>query len=202
MEILTLKLKSKNNANVFICLTDVGEFELHSDIIVKNGIKKGYFDDDKFYVSVQESSEIIAFNLATKYISCKLKTEQQIKDYLYKKNYHKRTVDAVVEKLKEYKIIDDKSYAETYARSNSNYSRNKLKQKLFASGLKSQVVEESLVEVDDLLSCKKNAEKYLRNKEADKATMKKMIRRLQGMGYTWDTIKSVLNILKYEMDED
>ena len=202
MEIFSLKLKSKNNANVFICSTDVGEFELHSDAIVKLGIKIGTFDDEKFFESVQSSSEIIAFNLATKYISSKLKTEQQIKDYLYKKEYHKQTVDAVINKLVEYKIIDDKNYAESYAKSNPNFSFNKLKQKLFSSGVKSQIVEDSLTDVDDSESCVRNAEKYLRNKTIDKQTIEKLIRRLQGMGYTWDTIKSTLNHLKCETEEN
>lgn len=201
MEILSLKLKSKNNANVFLCVTDAGEFELHSDIIVKNGIKVGEVDSENFLLSAQESSEIIAFNLAMKYISSKLKTEQQIKDYLYKKEYHKQTVDAVLEKLKEYKIIDDKNYAESYAKSNPNFSKNKLKQKLFMNGIKSQIVDESLSEIDDYESCKKNAEKYLRNKTLDKATIEKLIRRLQGMGYNWDAIKSTLNELKCELED-
>ena len=201
MEIYSLKLKSKNNANVFICATDCGEFELHSDIIVKANIKIGSVEDEKFYQAVQESSEIIAFNVAMKYISSKLKTEHQIKDYLYKKEYHKQTVDVVIEKLKEYKIIDDKMYAESYAKSNPNFSKNKLKQKLFLSGVKSQIVDESLTEIDDETSCKKNAEKYLKNKIVDKATLEKLIRRLQGMGYNWETIKSTLNQLKCEIEE-
>lgn len=200
MEILNLKLKSKNNANIFICSTNDGEYELYSDVIVKAGIKVGDFDNEKFFESVRLSEEIIAFNLAIKYISNKLKTEQQIKDYLYKKEYHKSTIDSVISKLKDYKIIDDKTYAETYARSNPNFSKNKLKQKLFMSGIKSQVVEESLIDIDDLSSCKKNAEKYLRNIELDKQTIDKLIRRLQGMGYTWETIKSTLNCLKCEIE--
>lgn len=202
MEILNLKLKSRNNPNVFISTTAHGEFELHSDVIVKAGIKIGEIDDEKFYIAVQESSEIIAFHLATKYISSKLKTEQQIKDYLYKKDYHKPTVDSVIIKLKEYKIIDDKNYAETYAKSNPNFSKNKLKQKLFASGVKSNIVEDSLEDVDDFKSAKIHAEKYLKNKVADKQTIEKLIRRLQGMGYTWDVIKSTLNYLKYETEEN
>lgn len=201
MEILSLKLKSKTNPNVFICSTDSGDHELHSDVIVKCGIKVGVFEDEKFYLAVEESGEIIAFNLATKYISSKLKTERQIKDYLYRKEFHKSTVDVVVEKLKEYKIIDDQTYAESYAKSNPNFSKNKLKQKLFMSGVKSQIVDDSLSEVDDLTSCKKNAEKYLRNKTVDKQTIEKLIRRLQGMGYTWETIKSTLNFFKCETDE-
>ena len=201
MDILNLKLKSKNNANVFICSTNEGEFELHSDIIVKSGIKIGEIEDEKFYNAVQESGEIIAFNLAAKYVGSRLKTEQQIKDYLYKKDFHKPTVDVVIEKLKEYKIIDDKNYAETYARSNPNFSKNKLKQKLFMSGVKSQIVDESLLEVDDESSCKKNAEKYLRNKIINKQIIEKLIRRLQGMGYSWETIKYTLNYLKFEEND-
>ena len=200
MEIYSLKLKTKTNANVFMCSTENGEFELHSDIIVKSGIKVGEFNDERFKQAVQESAEIIAFNIATKYISSRLKTEQQIKDYLYKKEYHKQTVEKVVEKMKEYKIIDDKNYAESYAKSNPNFSKNKLKQKLFSSGIKSDIVDESLFEIDDNESCFKNAEKFLRNKVMDKQTIEKLIRRLQGMGYTWEIIKSTLNRLKYQID--
>jgi len=200
MKILNLRLKSKNNPNIFLCLTENGEFELHSDIIVKSGIKVSDLDDEKFFSAVQESSEIIAFNLATKYISSKLKTEQQIREYLYKKNYHKTTVESVIKKLKEYKIIDDKIYAESYAKSNPNFSKNKLKQKLFSVGLKSDIVDETLIDVDDVESAKKNALKFLRNKVLDKSTIEKLIRRLQGMGYNWETIKSTLNFLKCEID--
>ena len=201
MEIISLKLKSKRNANVFICSTDVGDYELHSDIIVKNGIKIGEFNDEKFHFSVQESSEIIAFNLGAKYVGSRLKTEQQIKDYLYKKEYHKQTVDAVIEKMKEYKIIDDKTYAETYVRSNPNFSKNKLKQKLFLSGVKANTIDENLTDIDDCSSCLRNAEKYLRNKVVDKQTIEKLIRRLQGMGYNWDAIKHALNHFKCNIED-
>ena len=43
-------------------------------------------------------------------------------------------------------------------------TKNKLKQKLYASGVKSAVVADSVAEVDDYSSCLYHAEKYLRNK--------------------------------------
>ena len=42
----------------------------------------------------------------------------------------------------------------------------------------------------------------LENKEINKQNLEKLIRRLSGMGYTWDTIKSVLNKLKIDTDEE
>ena len=202
MKIQSINLKSKRNTNIFVAVTDVGEFELHSDIIVKNGIKIGIVNDNYFFDSVKESAELIAFNLCVKYISSKLKTEKQIKDYLYKHEFHKDVVDAVIEKLKEYKIIDDKMYAETYIRSNDKFSKNKVKQKLMSVGVKNDLIGETTNEIDDLESCIYHAEKYLRNKVIDRQTTEKLFRRLTSMGYTWETIKSTLNKLKCDITED
>ena len=63
MEIFSFKLKSKTNANVFICSTDNGEYTLHSDIIVKHKMEKGICEDSAFYNAVEESEILIGFNL-------------------------------------------------------------------------------------------------------------------------------------------
>lgn len=201
MEIYSFKLKSKTNANVFVVDTSEGEFILHSDIIVKHKIEKGVINDNIFLLAVNESEILIGLNLCLKYISSKLKTEKQIKDYLYKKEYHKQAVDQIVEKLKEYNVINDEIYAETYTKNNPNFSKNKIKQKLMSVGVKNDISDVATQEVDDESSCLKHAEKYMRNKVADKPTIEKLIRRLQGMGYNWDTIKHTLNELKCAMED-
>lgn len=201
MEIFSFKLKSKTNANVFIVDTSIGEFILHSDIIVKYKIEKGVFNDNIFLEAVGESEILIGLNVCLKYISSKLKTEKQIKDYLYKKEFHKSTVENIIQKLKEYNVINDEIYAETYAKSNPNFSKNKIKQKLMSFGVKSDITEQATEEVDDYSSCFKQTEKYMRNKVADKQTTEKLIRRLQGMGYNWDAIKHALNELKCDIEE-
>jgi len=201
MEIYSFKLKSKTNANVFLVDTSEGDFVLHSDIIVKHKIEKGIINDNIFLEAVNESEVLIGLNLCLKYISNKLKTEKQIKEYLYKKEFKKLAVDEILEKLKEYNVVNDEVYAETYAKSNPNFSRNKIKQKLMSVGVKSDITENATLEVDDFASCLKNAQKYMRNKVADKQTTEKLIRRLQGIGYNWDAIKHALNELKCEMED-
>ena len=173
---------------------------MHSDIIVKNNISVGVVDDNVFYDSVDESSELIALNLSVKYISNRIKTEKQIKDYLYKKEYNSNVVSAVIKKLKEYNIINDEIFAESYIKSNVNFSKSKIKQKLFSFGVKVENLEEITEEIDDYASCFRHAEKYMKNKAYSKETIDKLIRRLQGMGYNWDAIKNALNKLKYEIE--
>lgn len=202
MIITDLRLKTKNNPNIFIATTDSGEMILHSDIIVKNGIKLGEISSEVMTNCVRDSAEIIAFNIAVKYISNKVKTEQQIRDYLYKKEFHSSIVNAVITKLKEYGVINDEMYAESYIRSNKNFSKMKMKQKLYSFGIKKDLIEDITVELDDYDSCINNAKKYLRTKELSHETAVKLTRRLSSMGYTWDTISRVLRELRVEIEEE
>ncbi len=201
MEILNIKLKNKKNANIFSVLTNTGEYEMHSDIIVKNNIKLGEIEDKAFYSSVNESERVIGFNDAVKYVSSKLKTQKQIKDYLLKKGYHINAVNDIVKKLKEYNIVDDSAFAKSYINSNPNFSKTKLKQKLYSFGVKEDNFTENLNEVDDFVSCQKHAIKYLKNKPMDKQTIEKLIRRLTSLGYNWDTINSTLKTLNLSIED-
>ena len=199
MIIQGLKLKTKNNPNIFIVSTDIGEFVLHSDMIVKFGIAIGEVDESIFDNAVKNSAELIAFNTCMKYISSKVKTEHQIRDYLYKKEFKKTVVDNVISKLKEYKIIDDKMYAEMYIRSNVKFSKNKIKQKLYSFGVKNDMIEDVVTIVDDKESCELNASKFMKNKQNTKENIDKLVRRLTYLGYNWDTIKSIIN--KYRRED-
>ena len=198
MKILSLKLKSKKDANVFVASTDIGEYDLFSEIIVKYSLVNGEIDDEKFKRAVKESMEKIAFNVAVKYASSKLKTEKQIRDYLYKKEFKKATILPVIEKLKEYGVIDDKIYMESYIKSNPNFSKNKLKQKLIMSGISKDLIDEKLNDLEDEDSCLTNAKKFLKNKIMDQKTREKLIRRLTYLGYSWYSINSVLKTLNFD----
>lgn len=200
MEIYSLKLKSSKNANIFTLSTNSGDVQLHSDVIVKFGIAVGEFDNVKFEQAKQESDQIIAFNLATKYLSSSMKTEKQIKDYLYKKEFKTKTINLVVEKLKEYKLVDDSLFANYYIKSNPNFSANKLKQKLFSFGVKKDVVDETLQDFDDFEGCQKSATKFLKNKILDQKTKEKLVRHLISKGYNWNEINKVLNNLNFETE--
>jgi len=201
MEILSFKLKSKNNSNIFVVETDSGEYIFHSETIVKFGLAKGKVEENRFFQAKDESDELVALGIGMKYAASNIKTEKQIKDYLYKKEFSKPIVEKVVEKLKEYKVIDDKAYAEMYIRSNTNFSKRKAQQKLSSFGVKKELTDEVTEQVDDEDTCLKNAQKFMRGKVMDKKTQEKLIRRLIYLGYNWDTIKKVLNNLNIEFEE-
>ena len=195
MKIYSIKLKSKNNSNIFNVKTNMGEYDFFGDIIVKYSFSENEVNDELFYSALKESEVLIATNIAMKYLSSRLKTERQIKEYLSKKKFSEDSIVQVLFKLKEYKVIDDSEYALSYIRSNSQNSKMRLKQKLSRSGVNKDLIEKAIINIDDYASCFENAKKYLRNKEVNKETCEKLTRRLQYLGYSWDTIKKVLSRL-------
>lgn len=192
MEVYALKVKSNKNVNVFVVETNIGDYQIHSDCIVKYGIKKGKVQDELFFEAIEESDRIVAFNLIAKYLSASMKTEKQIKDYLYKKGYETKTIKSVIEKLKDYNLIDDKAFAENYININPTFSANKLKQKLYSFGVNKQIVDNLLCDFDDLEGCETSANKFLKNKPNDQKTKEKLIRHLINKGYNWGAIGKVV----------
>lgn len=202
MIIRDIKLKSKNNPNIFVITTDSGEFIFHSDIIVKYSLSGSDIQSDLFFKALRESEILIATNLAMKYLSTRVKTEKQTREYLLKKNFTLDAIDEVIMKMKEYKVIDDSEYAKAYIRSNMQTSKMRLKQKLIKSGVSKDNIDESLTDIDDYNSCFVNAKKFLKNKEINKENCEKLTRKLYYLGYAWDTIKKVLwNLANLDLEE-
>lgn len=172
--------------------TDGGEYTLHSDSIVKFSIAKGQYDDEKFVEATLDSSQIIAFNLCIKYLNASIKTMRQVRDYLKKKNFEDVVIDLTINKLKDYTIIDDKNFATMYIRSNPNFSKMKLKQKLISFGVNSSTIDELLSEVDEYEACLNSGRKFLKSKPIDEAVMDKLNRHLYSQGFMWETIKNVM----------
>ena len=170
----------------------MGEYTFFSDVIVKYSLSEKEIEDDVFYTALKESEVLIATNLAMKYLGSRLKTEKQLHEYLLKKNFSLDSIDEVLSKLKEYKLIDDTEYAKIYIRSNRQNSKTRLKQKLIQSGVDKNFIDNALDDIDDYESCLQNAKKFFKNKMVNKENCEKLTRRLQYMGYAWDTIKKVL----------
>lgn len=188
-------LKSKNNLNVFLVSTDSGDYILHSDVIVKYGLMLGENDDKIFKSACEESEVLIATVVVNKYLNSRIKTEKQLKEYLSKKGFSKSAIEQVIDKLKEYKIIDDSEYAKAFIRSNANNSKLRLKKKLSQSGVDKKFIEQELENVDELESCFNSAKKFFKSKDINKDSCEKLTRRLSYQGYSWETIKRVLNKL-------
>ena len=198
MRIESIKLKSNRNSNIFIVVAEGEEYILHSDAIVKFGIcSNSEIDLSVFQKAKEESEYIICLNTANNYLGANLKTKKQLKDYLVKKQFTKETIGKVLDKLNEYGVINDKTFANAFIGSNQNkFSKRVMQQKLLSKGVKKEEFDECLTQCNDRELCVTFATKFMKNKIMDDKTKEKLLRHLQYKGFNFDDIMYALNKLK------
>lgn len=206
IRISKIEVQKNHDDRVSIFVDDNYYASMFLDTAVKYGIKKdAEIDEEDFKKYLLESEKNLAFNKAINYINTAFKTAKQLRDYLNKKGYDKLTIDYVVEKLKEYKFLDDRNFAETYVNTYRNkYGKNMLKNKLFEKGISKNIIDDVLQDfeaeestIDKLLS------KKIGGKVLDNDLSTKCVRFLAGRGFSFEEINGAIKRYKgnKEIDE-
>lgn len=197
-KITRLEVQARHKDRVNLYIDDVFVTGLTLDTAVKNGLKIGKDVDEKFVVDmIFDSEKQSAFNKTANYMKSSIKTVKQIKEYLNKKGYDEAVINTVVEKLKEYKYLDDSQYVTAFVNTNkSRYGVRKLREKLKQKGVADanlSVLDDYEEDVDAL---KKVAEKYMSHKEKTPENYNKLYRFLAMRGYNFDDINACVNEIK------
>ena len=199
MLITKIEVQKNHDERANLYLDDKFYCGISIELVMKEKLKKGMeIDKDKLDLLVLEDEKGHALSKAVKYISSSLKTTKQIRDYLKKKDFNFQTIDFVIDKMNEYRYLDDEGYAKAFV---LTYSKKYGKLKLI-SALKSKGISESIIE--DLFTEENKptsnifaiAEKYMKNKEKNSQTCLKLSRFLYSRGYEFEDINKVINEYK------
>ncbi len=160
--------------------------------VSKDELEKILYDD----LSSQLQEKVV------NYASYSPRTELQIRRYIRKnvKDYEidaQKLEDEIIEKLKEFKYIDDVEYAKLFVRSrikSKPKSRYFLFMELCEKGIEKDLANEVLDELmpDSFEMLKKVFEKKYRGEEIT-FDDKKKIAYLQRKGFNWDDISRLIN---------
>lgn len=149
-----------------------------------------------------------AYETLVKYLAGSARSEQECKNKLYDKGFHKGEVDFAIDKAKSYRYVDDEEYVRTYLLFNkSRYGVRKIAYKLTAEkGVDKQKVEDIIYdEIDDDFEvelAEKFAKKFVKSKKiADKSDAKKVGAHLFQKGFDWRIIDKVMAKL-FDVYED
>ena len=205
MKVITdIKPQVKTPTRCSIYLDNVFYCGLELETVMRHRLKIGDQIEPERLDEIQMESECArALDKALSFITKSKKTQKQVKEHLYSKGYTEQTVASVIEKMNDYRFLDDGDYAETYARS---YSKTKGK-KLIEMELKKKGVSEEDMSLaienigDQTESAVKIAEKYLKNKTKDKPNMLKCYKYLLSKGFEYDVAKSAIERLGHNEDD-
>ena len=197
MLITNLSMQKKDVSRVNISLDDKFYGVIFDELVYQNRLKVGNEVEEQDIINlINESSRSFCKNDAFNNLSRYVKTEQELKDYLYNKGYHKDAVDYALSAVKEYNLIDDEKYADSYYKLHKDSkSCMQIKQALLNKGIKDNIVDKVCIfdKDEEIVLARKLVEK-LERVEDGKITYKNLVRlkrQLLQRGITYDVISIV-----------
>lgn len=180
---------------------------ISSDTVIRYGLKSGMeIDISELDKIVGDSDNDLAtayvFNYLTKYMA----TEKKARDMMKKKGFSNASIEYAIEKAKDYRYIDDRSYAERYIeRKLSNSGMAKIKSELAMQGISSKIISELVSEVDeeDIVEGALNVSRRWWNTRDifDRTDKDKFVRHMSSKGFNWSVTEKCINIIKAEETE-
>ena len=191
-EVTGIVQSGKNKYNIFLD----GSFfcSLNPETILKSGLKTGSQISKEELEDIQTQNEkVLAFDRSLKYIA-NIKTEKQVRDYLYSKGYTTKTVNYCISKLKDYKYLNDEEFAKLYLKSYCKKKGKRLLEfELKSKGIKEEMAKQILKELPENEEILENlAQKFLKNKPRDKKTAQKLFSHLSSKGFDFEEINKIV----------
>ena len=197
---ITAKGGRKDKIHIYID----GEYRLTVDEIF--WFSCGYIsgdeiDEEELTAFEEAAGSRRALNSALNSLDYRDHSEKEIRAKLMRK-HGAEYVDEAVEKLIELDLINDRRYAENYARElfeHKKFGKIRIKSELIAKGIASDIASETVnslfedEEPDNIQRIVDIIEKKYYNKMNDEVGRKKVFSALQRMGYTFSDIREAMS---------
>lgn len=206
-----IEVQKKNKDRVNIYIDGEYAFPCNSEVIFRHNIKIGQIvDADNLQEIVDMDNYIKCKNAALRVIEKTYKTQKQIYDKLIMKDYDKKTIEKVLDFLREYNLLDDEKYAEAYIKDKiKDQGKNKIKYTLIGRGISEDIIVEKLALIDsdkeEQVATALAEKKYIvlvKSESDSKKIYKKLGDYLIRKGYRFQLIKTVLNKILKDISYD
>lgn len=206
MKILKFKKTSKDKYKVY--LDDDTTINLYEDVIINNNllITKEINNVEKL---VQENNDVHLYSVALNYISIRVRSKKEIKEYLIKKGASKNKIDEVINKLTKNGYINDFSFAKAYTSDQMILTPNgpyKIRRGLIKYGISEDIINEVIDDIDKNILKEKLSnlmEKQIRIKKgASNMIRLKLVNYFNNLGYDKEMIMDVMSHYKVKTDFD
>jgi len=176
--------------------------DIYEDVIVKNNLLyKKEIDLDLLNKIEEENNYEEAYNISLKYISVRLRSINEIRVYLKKKNIDEIIIDNTIERLVKNNFLNDEVFAKAFIKDKLNFTtmgKYKLINELSKLKVDSEIISKYIEEIDDDIwyeRMEKIINKYLKSKKKyDKKTLKnKLYIYLVNLGYDKNLVINIIN---------
>lgn len=203
-----IKYKKVKNSSYEIILEDNSKIVLNEDLILQEELLlKKEINDIKNLLEKNKKYEIYTDSL--NYLNHKLRTKQELKEYLEKKDYQEKDIINNIIKLESQGYLNDYRYTEYFIKDRINLSLdgpNKIKDSLEKLGVETDIINEYLYNIDNKTwfdRIEKYVSKQLKsNKKSSYVFKNKMLINLMNLGYFKEDINECLSRISITNQDD
>ncbi|WP_425401988.1 recombination regulator RecX [Gracilibacillus lacisalsi] len=210
---ITTQKKSKHRYNIFLKENEQEYygFSVNEDILIEYYLRKGLFLTPEMIEQIQEKDESYkAYTLSVKYLSYRMRSEQELIDYLQRKEVDDTYIGEVISRLKQEGLVDDVAFSEALVRTKMQTSTKgplMIKKELVEKGIQAPNIEQALslyTFEKQFQKVEKWAKKKLQasSKKSRQQQIDSIKQSLLQKGFSFDVITEVLNNIELERDDD
>lgn len=209
--ITKIEFQKKNKARVNIYMDEDYAFACDAQLVYIHNITKGrVMDKESLESIVNEDNYIKGKTCALHFLEKSFKSTKQVIDKLTMKEFDVKTIDRVMDFLREYDFIDDSRFIKLYIKEKiRSCGKNKIKFALLKKFLPKELINEELNKIDNELLLEtafKLANKKivtLSKSEKDKRKLyQKTADYLARSGYDYELIRKVMDEIARDDKED
>ena len=200
MNIEKYELTKKNKYNIYLSNGEV--ITLDERVITENELLlKKKLDKELYEKVINENKVYEMIDIAIKYISVRLRSIKEIKDYLSKKYFEKELIEVAINKLIKLGYLDDDKFTKAFIKDKLRFTSMgdyKIKTELHNLGISYEIIEDNISMIDESIleeKMKKQIDKIIRtNKKYTGQVLKnKIYTNLVSSGFTKEKVISMLN---------
>lgn len=199
-----IKYEKKANNQYKIYLENNQTINVYEDVILKHKLLFKNEIDEKLLNDLDEdNNKEDVYNKCVKYISVRLRSIQEIKEYLLKKEISKNLIDITIDKLIKNKLLDDDKFAKAFVHDKLSFTTMgpyKIEQELRNHKIDTSIINNYIYNVEeDLIDEKINKQinKLIKSNKKKVNLRNKIYTNLLSLGYSNEMI--LRNINKYEL---
>ena len=200
LKIEKYELTKKNIYNVYLSNGEV--LELNGKVITDNELLIKKDIDNELYDKLKRDNTIcILVDTSVKYIDRRLRSINELRDYLKNKEEDTIIIEEVIDKLIDYKYLDDDRFTKAYIKDKMAFTSKgdyKIRMELSNLGIDNGIIDNNILMIDnDMLfnKMKKIIDKDIKNNKKYNGSelRNKIYNHLISQGYSKEKVINIIN---------
>lgn len=204
-KVTSLKQQQRNKERVSVFLDDAFAFGL--PMMVAAELRLGQMlSEEKIADLLERATVEAAKSSALNFVSYRPRSSAEIRRNLQKKAFEEPAIEQAIAWLKQIDMLDDVKFAQYWIDQRESFkprSHMALRMELRQKGIDSEIIDETLREIDEETSARRAAEKRVSRLEhlPEDQFRLKLMRHLQSRGFRYGVIREVTDALWQELEE-